>query len=149
MYYTVQTNQIKDNVSDFEQQYLSAFLYDYTLQAYEDEAEEQMAGIRVYLSEEALLQVETELAEAAGLLASGAAEITRYDMLLKDIDVDYRYGGVRVTVHLYTDYQGYGAFVGQEGEKSAVYAGLVTRTMQMVKQQGVWKIASIQTEYET
>ncbi|MCI8331414.1 MAG: hypothetical protein HFE78_01105 [Clostridiales bacterium] len=148
LYYASQTNQIKDTISAFEQQHLSAFLYDYTPQGYESEIEEQMAVLETYLGEEMFLQTEAELSEAAGLLASGAAKITLYDKLVKDISVDYRYGGVRATVHMYVDYDGYGSFIGQEGEETAVYAGFVTQTMQMIKQQGAWKIDSIQTEYE-
>ena len=148
MYYTAQTNQIKDNITSFEQQHLLGYLYDYTAQGYESEAEEQMAMLEIYLGDEVFSQTEAEIIEAAGLLASGAATITLYDKLLKDIDVDYRYGGVRATVQMYVDYKGYGGFIGQEGEELASFSGLVTKTMQMIKSQGVWKIDSIQTEYE-
>lgn len=147
-YYKLQSNQIENSLYGYEQAYVAAYLYPYTLENYENEAVEQLQNCYLYLTEDMQQTIEPQLIEAAGLISSGAASIEKYEVIVKDIDIDYRYGGVRATVKVYIDYQGYGAFVGQNSEQNVEYTGVMTRTVQMRREADRWKIASEKTVYE-
>ena len=143
IYYGLRSEQVKEQVRGFDRAYRAVYLS----AAQEDAQERLVSEACAYLSAQASAAQEQPLTDAFAELQAGARVVERYDCIVTDMSVDYRYGEVRVIRESVLDYAGYGGYLFPDEDEDIVYTGKCKQTYQMVREDGAWKIASVRTEY--
>lgn len=147
MYYRSRSNAVRDTVSHWEAAERGVYLCGAGERSEEDitAIADSVSG---YCTDELAASYSQVLYDAAAEISSGARAVSKYDRIIKDIKVDYRYGGVRVYIESVVDYSGYGGYI-FEGESDEIsYTGKCTQTLQMAETDHGWKISAVTVEYE-
>ena len=148
VYYRARTNRIEECVFAYEAAYQSVYQTPPDGELSEEELTHIVESVSQYLSGSLKEQIEEQLRTVATELSTGARTVDMYERLISDVSVDYRYGGVRVTVKSYVTFSGYGGYLNEDEDDHIDYQGRCTQILQMEKIDGAWMICSLRTELE-
>lgn len=147
MYYRSRSNAVRDMVSRWESAERGVYLCGVGERSEEDitAIADSVTG---YYTDELAASYSQALYDAAAEISEGARAVSKYDRIIKEIEVDYRYGGVRVYIESVVDYFGYGGYIFEGESDEIAYTGKCTQTLQMEETEDGWRISAVTVEYE-
>ena len=141
-----QNGAIEDAVYDYTEKYVNAVAKKEISDVSAD-SELMLSSMSESLTGKAFDEITGSLSSAYQYVSAGSKTVNNFEKKILSVDIDRRYGSIVATARSFVRFDGWGEYLtGETTNINMTCVCLDIYTMQKVD--GVWKIASIKTEFE-